>query len=292
MNKIKALFLLPLLAFALSSTACGTTRIPPGYAGIVVNQSGTDRGVDSYPATTGRVWYNPFNTSVYEYPTFTQTVVWTKNAQEGNPINEEITFTNKDKMLIAVDVNLSYQLNISKVPAFYVKFRSDDLSTFTNGYMHNVARDAFNTEGGKYSIDQIMGDNASFIADVRKTLQEQLSPLGVELGQFGVIGAPRPPPSVIEQITASVHATQLTQQKVNELQQVEADAKKVVAQAGGAADARLRQADAEAEANKRIAASISPTLVEYLRVQKWDGALPQVTGGGTIPMLNLNAAKQ
>ena len=44
-------------------------------------------------------------------------------------------------MQIAVDVNLSYQLVPDKVPSFYVKFRSDDLSIFTNTYMHNVARD-------------------------------------------------------------------------------------------------------------------------------------------------------
>jgi regulator of protease activity HflC (stomatin/prohibitin superfamily) len=275
-------------ACAMLATACGTTRIAPGYVGIVVNQSGTDRGVGSYPVTTGRVFYNPFNTSVYEYPTFTQNVVWTKSTTEGAPINEEITFTNKDKMLIAVDVNLSYQLNPVKVPEFYVKFRSDDLTSFTNGYMHNVARDAFNTEGGKYSIDQIMGDNAAFLADVRATLQEQLTPLGVELGQFGVIGAPRPPQAVIDQITASVHATQLTQQKQNELAQVQADANKAVAEAQGKADARLKQADAEAEANKRIAASISPTLIEYMKAQRWNGSLPQVVGGAsTIPMVNL-----
>lgn len=285
----KTLFLLPLLALALSSAACGTTRISPGYVGIVVNQSGTDRGVDSYPATTGRVWYNPFNTYVYEYPTFTQNVVWTKNTAEGNPLNEEITFTNKDKMLIAVDVNLSYKLDPSRVPNFYVQFRSDDLSTFTNGFMHNAARDAFNTEAGRYSIDQIMGDNATFLGDVQKTLQDKVGVYGVQIVQFGVIGAPRPPQAVIDQITASVHATQLTQQKTNELAQVQADANKAVAQATGLADARLKSADAEAESNKRIAASLSPTLVEYLRVQRWNGALPQVTGGGTIPMLNLNA---
>lgn len=284
----KTLFLLPLIAFALSSVGCGTTRISPGYVGIIVNQSGTDRGVDSYPATTGRVWYNPFNTSVIEYPTFTQSVVWTKNKDEGKAVDEEITFTNKDKMLIGVDVNLSYKLDPAKVPNFYVQFRSGDLETFTNGFMHNAARDAFNTEAGRYSIDQIMGDNAAFLADVQKTLQDKVGVYGVEIVQFGIIGAPRPPQAVIEQITASVHATQLTQQKTNELAQVQADANKAVAQATGLADARLKQADAEAEANKRIAASLSPTLVEYLRVQRWNGALPQVTGGGTIPMLNLN----
>lgn len=273
---------------ALSSAACGTTRISPGYVGIVVNASGTDRGVSSYPAVTGRVFYNPFNTSIFEYPTFVQNVVWTHNVAEGNALNEEITFTNKDKMQISVDATVSYQLVADKVPAFYVKFRNDDLSTFTNGFMRNLVRDHFNMEAGKYSIDQIMGDNSEFLRDVRETAQSELTPLGVQIVQFGLIGAPRPPAAVIEQINASVHATQLTQQKTNELAQVQADMNKETLKATTYATVTLTKAKAEADANKEIAASITPTLVEYQRTQKWNGELPQVTGGGTIPMLNLN----
>ena len=270
----------------VSATACGTTRISPGYVGIVVNASGAQRGVADYPATTGRVWYNLFNTSVYEYPTFVQNVVWTKAATEGNPANEEITFTNKDKFPIAVDVNLSYQLASDKVPAFYVKFRSDDLKQFSDGFLHSMARDTFNDVGGRYGIDEIMGDNSKFLAEVRVGLQKQLEPLGVQLVQFGLIGAPRPPAVVSSAIAASAEATQKALQIQNELAQTEAEAKKQVARAEGAAKARLAEADAEAAANRRIAESISPTLVDYMKVQKWDGKLSQVSGS-TTPLISI-----
>ena len=42
------------------------------------------------------------------------------------------------------------------------------------------------------------------------------------------------------------------------------------------------QAEAQAEANRLLTASLTDTLVEYQKVQKWDGKLPTVTGGSAI----------
>lgn len=269
---------------AWSASAC--TRVDPGHVGIQVNYYGTDRGVESYPRVTGMVWYNPVSTKVFEYPTYVQTAKWTKNVNEGAPLNEEITFTNKDGMSIAADISLSYHLVAEKVPAFYVKFRNDDLDTFTHGFLRNLARDKFDTHGGRYTIDAIMGDNAPFLRDVRADLQSDLTPLGVQLDQFGFIGSPRPPQAVIDSINAKVHATQLAIQKQNEIVQAQADANKEVAKTEGYARSVTIRADAEAAANRKISESLSANLIEYKRLEKWNGQLPQVTGQAT-PFITL-----
>lgn len=275
-----------LVGLAMSSIACGTT-IQPGHAGIIVDSYGKDRGVQSYTATTGRVWYNPITTTVFEYPTFVQSVVFTHSADEGKALNEEITFTNADQMSVAADVSLSYSLDVSKLPQFYVKFRSDNLNNFTYGYLRSLMRDKFNEKAGHYTIAQIMGDNGPFLKDVKDALQADLEPIGVKLeSQFGFIGAPRPPQQVIQAINMKVQATQLAIQKQNELVQVEADAKKVVAKANGDALATTVWADAQASANRKIAESLTANLVQYKALEKWNGALPQVSGGAT-PFVNL-----
>lgn len=264
---------------AVAATGCGTTFISPGYVGIVVNSYGSDKGVSDFPVTTGRVWYNPFTTSVMEYPTFIQNVVWEKTEE----LNEEITFTNKDKFPIALDVNLQYQLDPAKIPAFYVTYRHDDLTRFSDGPLHSLARDEFNRVAGRYGIDEIMGDSSKFLDEVRSGLQAKLDGLGVKVTQFGVVHSPRPPKEVIDSITASASASQNAIRIQNELASTNAEVMKQVAAAKGAAEARLTQAEAEAEANRKIAASISPTLVDYMRANRWDGKLPQVTGsGGTL----------
>ncbi len=275
-------------ALALGMLGCvSCTRIEPGHVGIVVNSTGSNRGVQDYPAVTGRVWYNPFNTDVYEWPTFVQTAVWTHNKDEGHPVNEEITFTTKDQMQVSADISIGYQLKPDKVPYFYVKFRSSDMDAFTHGYMRNMAREKFDDAAGRYAIEQIMGDNSAFLKEARDALQKELEPIGVEIQQFGFIGAPRPPQQVIDAINLKVQATQIALQKQIEITQAQAEAQKAVAVAEGEAKSVTVRAEAEAEANRKIAASISPTLVQYQQVQKWDGKMPQVQGTGGGVLLNL-----
>jgi hypothetical protein len=57
-------------------------------------------------------------------------------------------------------------------------------------------------------------------------------------------------------------------------------------QAKGEAQSRTIRAEAEANANLLIAKSLTPELVQYQYALKWDGRLPQVTGGA-MPFLNL-----
>lgn len=190
--------------------------------------------------------------------------------------------TNADQMLVAVDVSLSYSIKPERVPHFYVKFRNDDLRLFTHGYLRNEVRDNMNIIGGKYKIEQIMGDNGAFIHEVRAALQHSLDPIGVNVEQFGIIGAPRPPQTVVASINARTQATQIAIQKQNELVQVQADMAKEREKADTYARNEIVKAEAEAEANRKKAASLTPTLVEYLKASRWNGQLPQVTSGNVL----------
>lgn len=286
MSKYKNVFMLLALVLMLPALegCIGCTHVDPGNVGIEID-SCSGAGVEPKVAEVGYHSTGPC-TTIVEYPTYVQTAVWTKNPGEGTPANEEITFTNVDQMQISVDISLSYQLSPDKVPAFYSKFRADKLETFTYGFMHNLAREKFDAAGGKYKIDQIMGDNAAFLAEVRASLQKDLEPYGISISQFGFIGAPRPPQNVIDGINAKASATQKGMQIELELKQAEAQARKHVAEAEGAAQAIRVTADAQAYANQKLASSLSPVLVQYKTIEKWNGTLPTVSGGST-PLINL-----
>lgn len=282
---------LVILALVIGSSLLGSgcTRIDPGYRGIKVNMYGDDRGVQDLTLLTGMVWFNPFTTSVFGYPTFVQTAVWTKDTTEGSSKNEEISFNSKEGMVITGDMSLSYQLEENLIPTFYVKFRSDNLDTFTHGFLRNVARDAFNEIGPTYPLEQIYGEKKEeFLTKVRAKVNDQVNSFGVHLEQFGFIGAPRLPDPVVDALNAKITATQKAIQVENELRTAEAEAKKAVAKAQG-----------EAQANQVLTASITPALLEWRRLQiaqnaieKWNGSLPQYNGGGTIPFIQLPAMGQ
>ena len=130
-------------------------------------------------------------------------------------------------------------------------------------------------------------------------LQSELNPVGVQLDQFGFIGAPRPPKEVTESINMKVKATQDAIRVENEVRQTKAQAEKDVAQAEGFARAAIAKAEGEAKANRILVESITSTLLEWRRLEiqqssvtKWNGQLPTYNGGGTLPMIQLPPLKQ
>jgi hypothetical protein len=54
-----------------------------------------------------------------------------------------------------------------------------------------------------------------------------------------------------------------------------------VSQAHGYATSRVLEAQADADAQRLLTGSLTPLYVQYLMSQKWNGALPQYSIGGT-----------
>lgn len=283
---LKKILLLSIILMAAALTGC--TRIGPGHAGILINSAGSDKGVSQQTATTGWFFYNPFSETVIEYQTAQRQEKWTHDSNEGKPGNTEVSFTNKDSMVIFADVAIAFSLDPAKVPAFYVKFLAkdeDDLDAkFTNGFLRNSVRNCLNDNAGQYDIKQIMGDNAEFLKKTQDCIQTSVTEWGVHIDQFGLIGAPRPPQAVTDSINAKAQAEQIATQKQIELTQVQADAAKRVAEAEGDAKATILRADAQAQANQKLAASLSDNLIRYEAIKKWNGQRPQVEGnsGGLL----------
>jgi regulator of protease activity HflC (stomatin/prohibitin superfamily) len=257
----------------------GCQRIEPGNVGIRVNMYGSEKGVEDYPLVTGITMYNPFTTSVFEYPTFVQTALWSSQGSETGT-NEEMSFASKEGMVITSDVSLSYSLISAKVPSFYVKFRSDNLKTFTHGFLRNVARDAFNEVAVRFPVEGLYGSSKEeFLTAVKDRVNVSVKDYGVQIEQLGLVGAMRLPENVIGAINAKIKATQDAIKAENELRSTEAEAAKTVAAAEGAAKALVVRAEAEAAYNKKLGESITPALLTKLYYEKWDGKLPTMMLG-------------
>ena len=88
----------------------------------------------------------------------------------------------------------------------------------------------------------------------------------------------------------AVEAKQVAQQQVETHKQIlaqrEIEAQQKVATAKGEAQSILVVAEGQAKANEALARSISPILVHYKSIERWNGILPQVSGGA-IPFIEL-----
>jgi len=276
-----------ILFFATISVAAGLLTgcykvVSPGNVGIVVKQSGTDRGVQDFPIQSGRVWYNPVNEVVLTYPTYVQRAVWTSSKLEGRPFNDEISFQSAEGLRFTADVTVSYELMREQVPHFYVRFRNDDLDGFTHGFFHDAVRNAFKAST-EYRAEDINGvKQAELVERVLQQVKQTMTPFGVEVIQLGFAAPPRPPETVKDAIEAKIAATQHAERAENEKRQAIAEAAKSVEIARG-----------QALANELLTRSLTPTLVQWKQLEilgsRWNGQFPQVVGTGGIPLLSLPA---
>lgn len=270
MNKLLFLFLL----------LTGCTYVEPGYVGIKVNMYGTQKGVEDFPVQVGRVWYNPWTEDFYVYPTFIQNAAWTDEE------DQSITFNSMEGAQVKANVGLSYSMKEEKVPDNFIKFRKP-IEDITATYLRTKVRDSFNRIAGKYKAVEIFGERKQELLDeVKQLLVSELSDDGFEIDTVSFIGSPTADERVMSSINQVIEATQLALQAENKVRQVEAEAKQKIAEAEGQAQSILKVAQAQSEANKKLVESITPELIQYQMMEKWDGVAPKVVGNSDF-MLTL-----
>lgn len=259
------------------------TYVNPGHVGIVIHRAGG--GVDQTPLGPGLHVRNPLTTGIEEYPTFMQTLVLTRGSNEGSQNNDEINVNSVEGQPLSLDVSMSFELDPSKVPALYQTFRTD-ISAIQHSYVKQAIRQALQEVVGNEEIAAIIGPKKSEATNrVQTLLEKRLSPYGIIVKQF-TINELRAPQSVIEAINTKNVMQQQALTAQNELQKNTFQAQGDSIKAAGRAKAILTEAEAQAKANELLARSITPTLVQYEMSKRWNGQMPQVTGGA-MPMIQM-----
>lgn len=244
--------------------------INPGYVGVVVDMLGDSKGVESKELHVGMHWIAPWKT-VYQFPIFEQNDTW-----EGD--REGFNFQTSEGMAVSADIGITYHLRPEAIPIIFQRYRRG-MDEITHVFIRNYIRDAINKSASKTRIEDLYSGKESFFEDVERHVREDLSPIGIELSRIYLIGRFHFPPNVITALNAKIEAMQRAQQRENELREAEAEAKKQIAKAEGQAKCAILQAEAEAKANLVLAKSVTPELIQWQSVQKWDGKMPHVTGG-------------
>ena len=263
------------------------TYVEPGHVGILIHRAGG--GVDPKPLGPGIHFRNPLLSAIEEYPVYMQTLVLTRAETEGSPGNDEINVNSKEGQPISLDVAMSFEIDPAKVPELYQTFRRD-IGSIQHGYVKQTIRQALQEVVGDEAIADIMGPKkAETVSRAQGLLSQRLAQYGIIVKQF-TLNEFRAPQSVIEAINAKNVMQQQALTAQNELQKNEFQARGDSIKAAGRAKAILAEAEAQARANRLLSESLTPTLVQYRLIDKWNGAMPQVSGGGT-PLIQLPPVK-
>jgi regulator of protease activity HflC (stomatin/prohibitin superfamily) len=251
--------------------------------GIVIHKMGG--GVDRVPLGQGLHVRNPITTGIEEYPIFMQTLVLTRGSTDGSTGNDEINVNSVEGQPVSLDVSLSFELDPQKTPTLYTTFRTD-IEAIQHGYVKQSIRQALQEVLGSEPIADMLGPKkAEVVARTQALIATRLAPYGFLVKQF-TINEVRAPAEVMSAINTKNVMQQQALTAQNELQKNTFNAQGDSIRATGRAKAILTEAQAQAEANRLLAASITPTLVQYEMTKKWNGQMPQVTGGAT-PLLQM-----
>lgn len=256
-KKVTGLVLVILVAISLVSC---TERIDAGYEGIKVNLYGTDKGVDDVTLVTGRVWYNPFLTSIHEFPTYVQTYDY-----------HAFTVNTKDGSVFTVDPTMSVSIVGGSSPKIFKKYRKnlDDIMSST---FANHIKDVYRIEFNKYSTNEVISSREKFEEGIQNKMRDFFKEEGFQLEQLtSGISYPK---EITDAINLKNRAEQDAIRVEQELRIVEAEAKKLLA-----------QAEAESKANELKQRTLTPLIIQYEFIQKWDGKTPLY---GNSPMMFKN----
>lgn len=274
MNAIKRFVVLSFLAVAVlfSNTGCSTV-VEPGYEGIKVVNTGAKRGVDTTAATTGRIWFG-FQEHVETYPISWQNYVFTASSNEGNKLDESLSFNALGGAQITADVGIVYRVRPGVSPRFYLEYNKT-MEQFLHGIMRNELRDAINREASKVPPTELLSTGKAGVLD-RAKADLQNGPLGkyLEFQTVSFVHSLRPDKQIMESINNVIAATNNAQAEVQK-------ALGMAAAARGDSAASVIKAKGRAEANDLLNKSLTAGVLQWEWMQRWDGAVQKVGGSNS-----------
>jgi regulator of protease activity HflC (stomatin/prohibitin superfamily) len=269
-NELRVIVLAIYVALCLLVTFfCCFQRIQPGEVGVIVNLIGSHKGVEDKELNVGYHFIKPW-CDVYRFPIYEQNHQWT--GPDG------FNFQTSEGLSVHADIGITFNLQPDHIHDLFYKYRRG-MDEITHLFIRNNIRDAINKAASKMTIEELYGSSKEKFFDIiQGQLREELKPLGFNINHLFIIGQFQVPDNVKAALNAKIEATQRAQQRENELREAEAQARKEVAIVGGVAQSKLIQAQADAQANKLVAQSLTREMLQWEALRKWDGKLPQVVG--------------
>lgn len=284
-----AVLLVFLIFGGLLLTLMCTERIPAGYVGVVYNMNG---GVDGEVLTQG--WHVVAPTKkVTTYSIGVEQSYLTSEDKGDSPKDESFSIPTSDGKTVRVNLEFSYKFDESRVASTFTMFKGKSGEEIKNTFIKPKIIAWTQEVSANYPVTDIFGDKRTQInADLDVYLRDKFDKYGIIIDtvNFTDISVDAETAAAIQKkVTAQqelelanieAQTAKIQAQKEKEVAQIQAD--KALIEAEAQAEALRIAAGAEADANREIAASLTPALIEKIKYEQWDGKMPTVSGSGAI----------
>lgn len=282
-----------LIIGAICTIAC-IERVPAGYVGVVYNMNG---GVDGEILSQG--WHVVAPTKkVTTYSIGIEQSYLTSEEKGDSPNDEAFSVPTSDGKTVKVNLEFSYRFDADRVADTFTIFKGKDGETVKNTFIKPKIVAWTQEVTANYPVTDLFGDKRTEInAELDRYLREKFDQYGILIDtvNFTDINVDAETQEAIQKkVTAqqelelaNIEAQTAKIQAQKDKEVAEINAEKAVIEAEARARAIEIAAKAEAEANKEIAASLTPELIENNKIEQWNGSLPKVTSSAT-PIINLD----
>jgi len=241
-------------------------RIDAGNVGIKVEMVGDARGVGKYEYKTGWVIFNTWFSKIYEFPTYQQHVEY-----------KEQTVITKGGFQCNIKPSFNYSLNPGDVGDMFTNLRLP-IRDVEQRWLQTAIVTTINDVANRWQVDSLFNHRQDFEANIVAEVNKKISRwFTMSQLRTNIV----PPEALVKSIEQKTQAIQEVQVAENRKQVKIAEGQMRVAEAKADSAVAVTKAAGEARAIKERQLSLTPLYIEYLKIDKWDGVLPQVASGGS-----------
>jgi regulator of protease activity HflC (stomatin/prohibitin superfamily) len=275
---------LGIVLILIAAVSSSFTIVQPGNVGVVFNRwSGSLKTVPQ-----GVAWRVPWVTQVQSYPVALRTYTMVRRSTEGSERGDDsIDLPTKEGQHIRQDISVTYNTSHERAADVFRSFRGADIADIEQTFIRRTIITVAQNAAGQMSLtDLISYQRVALQSRIQDDLEHEMQKMGFIVDKVN-LGASHLPDIIEKQLQQKMAAQQQAQQADYELQRQQTLAKAKVAEAEGEAQATLVKAKAQAEANKLLQESLTTLLIQNKAIDRWNGTLPQFTGGAPVPFLDL-----
>lgn len=184
----------------------------------------------------------------------------------------------KDLQTVTTTLAINYRVDTSKSFSIYKNIGADYEAVLVVPAVNEVLK----AITAQYTAEESVTNRALISDGLVMGLNEKLNESGLYVTDVNIINF-----DFSEAFIAAIEEKQVAQQKL-----LKAETEKQTAIKNAEADAETIRikAEAEAKANQVISESLTNGVIEYNKIEKWDGKLPTVTGSEAGTFLNIDGS--
>lgn len=243
-----------------------------GQAKVIVNFDGTVVGENLEPGSSWKAPWQSFN----EWDLFSQEASYVGGGEvdyNGGIVNgPQITSSVQNGAQVNLDLSVVYSIDATKVTDLYKQYKSQE--RFTKQVIESAIRSATRDIPSQYSAVDFRGDKRGEAQDgIKSALEDRLGKYGVKIDVVNLQEI-----RYSEDVEASLKGVEVAEQGAKKAE-AELRATTISAQA------KVVEAQAQADANRLLTESLSPQILQQSYIDKLGEGTVYVVPEGSTPLV-------